>query len=115
MACFLIITFQILGILWWITNRTLGFVDAHAEGIGGYHDLHPVVEEIVLILPPGIRVQLGMVGRSPDTAACSRRAVSSTCFVVLPVDDARVVTLFQHKIQQSTPALAGQGAPKSVK
>ena len=89
----------------------VGLVDAHAEGIGGYHDLHPVIEEIVLILPPGIRIQLGMVGRSPDTAALQQAGSLIHLLCGAAVDDARVVALFQHKVQQLLRLLAGQSAP----
>ena len=110
-ACFLIITFQILGHVIVDHEPHVGLVDAHAEGIGRHHDLHPVIEEIVLILPPGIRVQLGMVGRSPDTAALQQAGSLIHLLCGAAVDDARVVTLFQHKIQQLLRLLAGQGAP----
>ena len=107
----LIIAFQILGHIIVDDEPHVGLVDAHTEGIGGYHDLHPVVEEIVLILPPGIRVQLGMVGRSPDAPALQKAGG----LIHLPggaaVDDACVAALFQHKIQQLLRFLAGQGPP----
>ena len=66
---FLIVVFQICRHIIVDHEPHVGLVDAHTEGIGRHHDLHPVVEEIVLILPPGIRIQLGMVSRSPDAPA----------------------------------------------
>ena len=87
----------------------VGLVDAHAEGIGRHHDLHPVVEEIVLILPPGIRIQFGVVGCRTDSPALQQAGG----LVHLPggtaIDDARIVPLPEHKFEQNFGLLAGQG------
>ena len=89
----------------------VGLVDAHAKGIGGHHHLHPVVEEIVLILPPGVRIQLGVVGRRPDAAALQQLHR----LVHLPggaaIHDARMIALFEHQFQQLFWLLAGQRPP----
>ena len=51
-----------------------------------------------------------MVGRSPDTAALQQAGSLIHLLCGAAVDDARVVALFQHKIQQLLRLLAGQGA-----
>ena len=59
-------------------------IDAHAEGIGRHHDLHPVIEEIVLIPPPGIRIQFGVVGCRTDAPALQQAGgLVHLCRVVL--------------------------------
>ena len=74
-----------------------------------HHDLHPVIEEIVLILPPGIRIQFGVVGCRPDSPALQQAGG----LVYLPggaaIDDARIVPLPEHKVEQNFGLLAGQG------
>ena len=89
----------------------VGLVDAHAESIGGHHHLHPVVEEIVLILPPGVRIQFCVVGCRPDAAALQQLHR----LVHLPggaaIHDARMIALFEHQFQQFLGLLAGQRPP----
>ena len=44
-----------------------GFIDSHAEGHGGHHDLHPVVLEIALRPRPLLGVEAAMI--QADTEA----------------------------------------------
>ena len=88
----------------------VGLVDAHAEGIRRHHDLDPVVEEVVLILPPHLGVQLGVIRRRPDAPALKQAGRLVHLLGGAAIDDARVVSLPQHEVQQLLRFLAGQGA-----
>ena len=107
----LIIAFQVLRHIIMDDEPHVGLVDAHAKGIGGHHHLHTVIEEIVLILPPGVRIQLGVVGCRPDAAALQQLHR----LVHLPggaaIHDARMIALFEHQFQQLFWLLAGQCPP----
>ena len=90
----------------------IGLVDAHAERIGRHHDLDAVVQKIVLILPPGIGIELGVVRRRPDAPALQQAGG----LVHLPggaaINDARMIPLPEHQFQQNAGLLAGQGAAR---
>ena len=109
--CLLIIAFQILWHIIMDDEPHVWLVDAHAKGIGGNHHLYPVVEEIVLILPPGVCVQLGVVSCRPDAAALQQLHR----LVHLPggaaIHDARMIALLEHQFQQLLGLLAGQCPP----
>ena len=49
---FLIIAFQIFRHIVMNDKGYVGFVDSHAEGVGGHHHSFPVIEEVFLILLP---------------------------------------------------------------
>ena len=89
----------------------VGLVDAHAKGVGGNHHLHPVIAEIVLILPPGVRIQFCVVGCRPDAAALQQLHR----LIHLPggaaIHDARMIALLEHQFQQLLGLLAGQCPP----
>ena len=51
-ACFLIIGLQAFRHIVVDHEADIGLVDAHAEGVGGHHDLHPVKLEVILTLGP---------------------------------------------------------------
>ena len=51
-AGLLIVGFQTLGHIVVNDKGHVGFIDTHAESIGGHHNGLPVVEEIFLILLP---------------------------------------------------------------
>ena len=76
----------------------VGLVDAHAEGVGRHHDLNAVVEEVVLILPAHLGVQLGVVGRRPDAPALEQAGRLVHLLRGAAIDDARVVALPEHKV-----------------
>ena len=106
----LIVALQILGHVVVDDEPDIGLVDAHAERIGRHHDLDAVVQKVVLILPPGIGVELGVVRRCPDAPALQQAGG----LVHLPggaaINDARMVPLPEHQFQQNAGFLAGQGA-----
>ena len=45
----------------------VGFIDAHAEGVGGHHDRGPVVGKTVPVLPPLRVVQTRVVAGGGET------------------------------------------------
>ena len=90
----------------------VGLVNAHAEGVGRHHDLNAVVEEVVLILPAHLGVQLGVVGRCPDAPALEQAGRLVHLLRSAAIDDTRVVALPEHKVQQLLGLLAGQGAAR---
>ncbi len=87
-ARLLVVALQILGHVVMDHIADVGLVDAHAEGVGGHHHLDPVEEEVLLILPPLLRLQPGVVAGCGDAGALEELA---DLLHVLPggaVDDA---------------------------
>ena len=108
-ARLLIVAFQVLGHVVVDDKPDVGLINAHAKGVGGHHDLDTVIEEIVLVFPADLRVQLGVVGCRPDTPALEQAGRLVHLFGGAAIDDARMVALPQDIIQQDTGLLAGQG------
>ena len=111
-ARLLIIALQILGHIIVDDEPDVGLVNAHAEGVGRHHDLNAVVEEVVLILPAHLGVQLGVVGRRPDAPALEQAGRLVHLLRSAAIDDPRIVALPEHKVQQLLRLLAGQGAAR---
>ncbi len=60
-ASLLVVAFQVLGHVVVNDKADVGFVNAHAKGVGGHHHCGPVVEKILLVLQPLLIRQAGMV------------------------------------------------------
>ena len=79
-------------------------VDAHAEGVRGDHDGAAVADEILLILPPLVRAESGVVTRGGETAALQQLADLLDALARGTVDDAALVPAFFEQLEQR-PAL----------
>ena len=79
-------------------------VDAHAEGVRGDHDGAAVADEILLILPPLVRAESGVVARGGETAALQQLADLLDALARGTVDDAALVPAFFEQLEQR-PAL----------
>ena len=61
-ARLLVVALEVAGHIVVDHHPHVGLVDAHAEGVGGHHHLHPVVEELFLVSAAVGRVHLPVVG-----------------------------------------------------
>ena len=80
------------------------FVDAHAEGVRGDHDGAAVADEILLILPPLLRAEPGVVARGGEAAALQQLADLLDALARGAVDDAALVAALFEQLEQR-PAL----------
>src|ERR1700733_4217306 len=62
-ADFLVVTFQAAWKGGVNHSADVGFIDAHAEGRGRYHDIRLAVHELFLHPPSPLRVEPGMIAR----------------------------------------------------
>ena len=86
----------------------IGFIDAHAKGIGGHHHLHTVIQKIVLVFAAHLRLQLCVVSGRPDAPALQKTGGIVHLAGGAAIDDARILPLLQHQLQQNRRLLAGQ-------
>ena len=99
-ARFLIVALQTLGHVIMDHIGHVGFVDAHAEGIGSHHNGLPVIEEVLLIFPAFLIRQARMV---PGRRDIVQLQVPADLLHRLPgsaVDDPRFVPALTHQLQK---------------
>ena len=87
-AGFLVVVFQVFGHIIMQHETHIGFVDAHAEGVGGHHDPAAVVDEILLVLLPFAGFQPGVVAGGRDARRPQLAAERLDAFAGGAVDDA---------------------------
>ena len=96
----LIVAFQILGHIVVDHIAHIGFVDAHAEGVGGHHDLYPVKQKILLVLLALGLLQPGVIAPGGNAVALQQRAHLLHRFAGGAVDNAAAVALLANGLQQ---------------
>ena len=102
-ARLLVVALHVLGHIVVDDIPDIGLVDAHAEGVGGHHHLHPVVEEVLLVPLPLLWGQASVIpgGGYPPLAEEVAHLLH-----ILPggtVDDAALAGAALHQLQQRRP------------
>jgi len=81
------------------------FIDAHAEGDGGYHNQPFLPQEAALVLGPGVRVQTGVVGQGGEPLGVEPGGGFIHLFPGQAVDDARLPFVAGEKGQELAPGI----------
>ena len=99
-ARLLVVALDVLGHVVVDDIADVRLVDAHAKGVGGHHDRRPVIEEILLIFPPLLRLQACVVSGGGDAPLVQE---VTDLLYVLPggtVDDPAFSWAALHQLQQ---------------
>ena len=99
-AGLLVVALEVLGHIVVDDEPDVGLVDAHAEGVGGHHHLHPVEQKILLVLAAAGGVHLAVVGRGLDAQPPQHGTRLLHLADGAAIDDAGRVPLVEQEVHQ---------------
>ena len=97
-TCLLIIAFQTLGDIIVDDKTDVGFVDTHAKSNGSHDDVDVFLQEIVLRLTAGGRVETGMIGSRLDVVGTKHGGQFLHLLARKTVDDAALAGILPDEL-----------------